>query len=444
MQINLNFDKELGKIKPLHCTNMGPRQNGTKIDFTAEFKEIGIPYTRLHDVEYPYGRNQYVDIHCIFPDFDADETKEEAYNFSHTDKYLKAICDADCQIFYRLGESIDHFDKQLYVHPPKDFEKWARICEHIIAHYNEGWANGFEMGIEYWEIWNEPDNPKMWTGTNEQFFELYRVTANHLKERFGNSIKVGGYASSGFYVNNRTDLSEWLKTLVPYMHDFFEYINDEKTYAPMDFFSWHCYAETPEEIALHAKYAKELLEQHNREECESILNEFNMYYCFSEYTPFRKGCFADFGAILILAQKSPVDMLMHYGLFPRGTYNNLFNLDIDGKTVIRFAGFETFKDFGHLYRLGSEVQTQGDVEGSLYTLAAKGSSEGAVMIVSREYSGEIEINISGGEYSLYSIKRTDDKAPRGAANISYAENKLSENKITTTISKNEILLIRFM
>ncbi len=24
-------------------------------------------------------------------------------------------------------------------------------------HYNEGWAHGFELGIKYWGIWNEPD-----------------------------------------------------------------------------------------------------------------------------------------------------------------------------------------------------------------------------------------------------------------------------------------------
>ena len=62
--------------------------------------------------------------------------------------------------------------------------KWAEICEHIIRHYNEGWADGFYYNIEYWEIWNEPDNSQMWTGTPEEFYELYRVAANHLKSCF--------------------------------------------------------------------------------------------------------------------------------------------------------------------------------------------------------------------------------------------------------------------
>ena len=75
------------------------------------------------------------------------------------------------------------------------------VCEHIIRHYNEGWANGFKLGIEYWEIWNEPDGKKPngdqpnWSGTPEEFYEMYSVTAAHLKKRFP-KLKIGGPALS--------------------------------------------------------------------------------------------------------------------------------------------------------------------------------------------------------------------------------------------------------
>ena len=55
-------------------------------------------------------------------------------------------------------------------------------------------------------IWNEPYNRphysgynQIWTGTAEQFYELYYVTAKHLKSCFGDSIKIGGYGASGLY-----------------------------------------------------------------------------------------------------------------------------------------------------------------------------------------------------------------------------------------------------
>ncbi len=184
------------------------------------FKNAGIPYSRLHDTEGKYGSGEYVNIHCIFPDFDADVNDPKSYNFEATDIYLKYIKKAGTKIFYRLGETIENSEIfHRYIYPPKDYQKWAEICEHIIMHYNEGWADGFYHGIEYWEIWKEPDHGKMWIGAPESFFEFYRVVANYLKTRFPH-LKIGGYAASGFYAAYRENTSEWFKTLVPYAHSF--------------------------------------------------------------------------------------------------------------------------------------------------------------------------------------------------------------------------------
>lgn len=47
--------------------------------------------------------------------------------------------------------------------------------------------------MEYWEIWNEPDqdpddspNKRTWGGTKAQFFDFYEIVAKHLKGRFPN------------------------------------------------------------------------------------------------------------------------------------------------------------------------------------------------------------------------------------------------------------------
>lgn len=446
VNLYVDFNKTVGKIKPMHAGNIGPRIGGRKLslDFTEEFQYMGIPYTRLHDVEYPYGQNQFVDIHCIFPDFEADENAPESYNFKPTDDYIKGIIDAGGKVFYRLGESIDHFEKPLYIYPPKSPLKWAKICEHIIMHYNEGWADGFYYGIEYFEIWNEPDNKKMWLGTHEEFFELYRIAANHLKARFGDSIKVGGYAATGFYMLNREDAGEWFKTLVPYMHEFFEYITDEKTKAPMDFFSWHCYAETPEEVSKHAGYARELLEKYNLTDCESILDEFNMYYTFSEYAPLKSGAFTDVAAALILAQKSDLDMMMYYLFSPNSVYNCAYSLTgIRKNEKVHFAGIEAFADFNRLYILGNEVESAGDIDGGLNVLAAKGDAAGAIMIVVRDFEGTLELCTSS-DYSRFDIKRTNDISENRAPDISCSfDIPLENGKINLHVRKNELLLLSF-
>ena len=117
--------------------------------------------------------------------------------------YVKNTFDAGTKVFYRLGASIEHGLKW-GTYPPKDFAKWARICEHIVRHFTEGWADGFNYDIEYWEIWNEPENgatPEtntMWKGTFEEFMKFYEIASNHLKNKFPN-LKIGGYGASGFY-----------------------------------------------------------------------------------------------------------------------------------------------------------------------------------------------------------------------------------------------------
>ena len=60
--------------------------------------------------------------------------------------------DAGTETFFRLGQTIEHQIKKHGTLPPSDFGKWAQICEHIIMHYNEGWADGYNLGIKYWEI----------------------------------------------------------------------------------------------------------------------------------------------------------------------------------------------------------------------------------------------------------------------------------------------------
>ena len=120
MKIQVDNSKIVGKIKPMHAVGGGPRTGGAFLGNNATdiFKEIGVPSCRLHDIEYPYGSNQYVDVHCIFPNFDADETDERKYNFKATDKYLLAIKESGAQVFYRRGESIDHYENKLQILPP--------------------------------------------------------------------------------------------------------------------------------------------------------------------------------------------------------------------------------------------------------------------------------------------------------------------------------------
>ena len=155
--IRIDWNEPVGKIKPMHAVNNGVAKG--RMNNFEDYKAAGFPYMRNHDASYceEYGSEHCVDISAVFPDFDADPDDPASYEFAETDAYLGRNVEAGTKIFYRLGQRIEHTVKKYNVNPPKDFQKWAVICEHIIRHYTEGWADGFHWDMPYWEIWNEPD-----------------------------------------------------------------------------------------------------------------------------------------------------------------------------------------------------------------------------------------------------------------------------------------------
>ena len=138
--VTVDFAKPAGRIKPLNGVCNGPYAYGENAKLEGYHAEAAFPFTRLHDVHWPY--SDAVDVSTIFPIFAADPDDPQNYTFAKTDDYLAAIVKNRSQIVYRLGESIEPWTRY-HNHPPKDFAKWARICVNIIRHYNEGWAGGF-------------------------------------------------------------------------------------------------------------------------------------------------------------------------------------------------------------------------------------------------------------------------------------------------------------
>ncbi len=273
MKITADFSKITGKIKPMHGVGQPPFV-GTNNSLMHYLGEAGIPYSRLHDVGGPYGGYLFVDIPNIFRDFDADETLPESYDFVFTDWLITELMNQNCEPFFRLGVTIENqwHLRSYRIFPPKDYAKWARICEHIIRHYNEGWANGFHYNIKYWEIWNESDDcadfpnsesGMMWQGSKEDYFRLYEVAANHLKSCFGDSIRVGGYAACGYlacdldpdcigFEHPKTRYEYWTE----YSHAFLKHISSDEHKAPLDFFSWHSYSSVKNMIQ-QVRYSKQ-------------------------------------------------------------------------------------------------------------------------------------------------------------------------------------------
>ena len=195
MNISFNFTEKHGRIKPMHAVGQPPRL-GISDEFMHYLTEAHIPYSRLHDMGGLYGGYLYVDIPNIFRDFSADENDPASYDFPFTDLLIKQMMAAGAEPIYRLGVTIENYQKiRAYrIDPPSDFGKWARICEHIIRHYNEGWADGFKYGIKYWEIWNEPDGQWCWkTGVSpEEYGDFALATARAIHEADPEAKAIAG------------------------------------------------------------------------------------------------------------------------------------------------------------------------------------------------------------------------------------------------------------
>ena len=360
----------IGAIGLMNAVNNGPKEYGidqVRGNFPA-YKALEIPYARVHDAAHchHYGGRHSVDITCIFPDFSRDADDPQAYDFRLTDIYLETMRAAGTEPFYRLGQSIEHWKKKYGVNPPADFDKWAAICEHIVRHYNEGWADGFHWNIQYWEIWNEPDLNKpladgtpspTWTGTDEQFFQLFETTARRLKAAFP-ALKIGGPALAG--------VLEWADRFLARMHE---------DGVPLDFFSWHAYAVTPEAIADKAVQVRALMDKHGYGKAESILNEWNYVRGWTEDFAYSllvesgdmnyKGA-AFIAATMICCQHVPLDMLMFYDARIDCGMNNMFH----HITLEPLRGYYPFLAWMRLRRLGKELAVKTENGDGIYAVAA--------------------------------------------------------------------------
>lgn len=412
VNVNVDFSDIVGKIKPMHGVNGGPRTVAFTYDSTALFQEIGIPYSRLHDVEYPYGSGEFVDIHCVFKNFEADENDPASYNFALTDHYIKACLDAGAEVIYRLGESIEHAPVKRYIYPPRDYAKWARICEHIIRHYNEGWADGFAWHIRYWEIWNEPDlayddeSKKTWTGTEEQFYDFFETVAKHLKSKFP-QLRIGGPAVAG--------RKEWAERFLLAMR---------RRNVPMDFFSWHKYSDKIEAYIENAKFYEDLKTRLGYADSETILDEWNYMENWNMQAPSFKKLVGIRGAAycmanLITMQHLPIDLATYFEADVVKEWCGLFEVkDMsidslshkDSKCVLKpRKPFYAFRAFGELYRLGLEAKSSSDSDSVYICAATDGKVQKAVVSTYRSDGGDCSVTLSGlGKHPTVKIYLTDE------------------------------------
>lgn len=369
--ITFDFTKKLGAIKPMNAGNNGPKipsRDQTSGNFDT-FKMLRIPYARVHDANFStaYGEPFTIDVRAIFPDWNADPDDPRSYDFLMTDVYLQSLVKAGSEPFFRLGGRIEHGPRKHFTCMPPDFKKFAVVCEHIVRHCTGDWANGLNMKITYWEIWNEADldgdndeNKRCWQGTADQFYEMFVITFKHLKAAFPHH-KIGGPAACAPINNWRGD--HWTDR-------FFEAL--QKNDIALDFYSWHRYATEPSHLASLCRTVRAYLDSNGQAQAESILNEWNYVkgwtdawiYSLEQEAGMKGAAFAL--STMLACQHEPLDMLMYYDMRVACGMNGLWH----PVTFDRRKTWYSYFMFEKLARLGTEVESTTDDPKRIFAVGA--------------------------------------------------------------------------
>ncbi len=155
--------------------------------------------------------------------------EELRYSFFNADQIFDYLLSIGMRPFVELsfmpaaiaagGETV--FNYQSIVTPPEDYGQWATLIEKLVRHWLERYGSA-EMQEWFFEVWNEPNLKHFWTGSQEEYFKLYRYTVEAIK-RVDPQLRVGGPVTA----NNA-----WIPEFLNYCetHDL-----------PVDFVSTHHY-----------------------------------------------------------------------------------------------------------------------------------------------------------------------------------------------------------
>lgn len=182
---------------------------------------------------------RFVRFHGLFDDdmsvLRKDHNGNLVLSFTNIDSIFNFLLSIGMKPFIELGfmpDCLKSKDTTVFHYkgitaPPADYGQWAdfirSFMEHLIDRYGRD-----EVRQWFFEVWNEPnlggqDSPDgFWSGSMEEYFKLYKITAEVIKS-VDSFAKVGGPATS----NNA-----WIPEMVEFC---------KKSGAPIDFISTHHY-----------------------------------------------------------------------------------------------------------------------------------------------------------------------------------------------------------
>ncbi|WP_078549584.1 GH39 family glycosyl hydrolase [Litchfieldia alkalitelluris] len=187
-------------------------------------EELGFKYVRFHGLF-----NDDMSVCLRKMSFGYPVPGEFVYNFSNIDNIFDFLLSIGMKPFIEIGfmpeclasgkETVFHYKGNIT--PPADYNLWNDFIHAFIEHLADRYGIE-EIRSWFFEVWNEPNLIHFWSGTKEQYFELYENTAKTIKS-FDNQLRVGGPATS---------INAWITDMIEFC---------EGNNVPLDFISTHHY-----------------------------------------------------------------------------------------------------------------------------------------------------------------------------------------------------------
>jgi hypothetical protein len=223
------------------------------------------------------------------------------------------------------------------IQPPTSLVEWRRLVEATVTHFNRDRA----LGLQYWEVWNEPDQWDFWRGSWPGYLDLYDVTRQAVLS-VDPQARVGGPARAAYDAG----AFGWLLS------------HEQQLGAAggLDFLSWHVYGLSPATVADQIGTARNLLAGRPGPAPELAITEFNVLPGGANDTSSDHQSDSSAGAAYVLSllermERAGLDRAFLFevkdGYSPSGSYWGRWGLTtFDGRTKPVYHALKAFQELG--------------------------------------------------------------------------------------------------
>jgi xylan 1,4-beta-xylosidase len=225
IRIEVNLDKASGPLDHIWSKSAGSDRAAITLreqwrkDLTRFHQETGLERVRFHGI--------FADELEVYSPSWMNLTKEP--NWQNVDRIYDGLLERGVRPYVELsfmpkrltkGTSTFGFYRAL-TSPPDDMAAWGTFIKAFTQHLVDRYGID-EVRQWMFEVWNEPNLKFFWSGTQQQYFDLYKATVTAVKSVDSN-IMVGGPS---------TAMIGWIPEFLAYA---------EKNNLSVDFVSTHIY-----------------------------------------------------------------------------------------------------------------------------------------------------------------------------------------------------------